>query len=94
MATELTAVVVTMLFTIATSVPIGLYMARVFSGQRTSLDAVFLPIERLVLKVTGVDAALQPELEGILALASHLERRDVAGVLCAVVTAARVAAQP
>ena len=56
MTTELTAVVVTMLFTIATSVPIGLYMARVFSGQRTSLDAVFLPIERLVLKVTGVDA--------------------------------------
>ena len=56
MTTELTAVVVTMLFTIATSVPIGLYMARVFSGQRTSLDVVFLPIERLVLKVTGVDA--------------------------------------
>ena len=94
MATELTAVVVTMLFTIATSVPIGLYMARVFSGQRTSLDAVFLPIESLVLNVSGVDASAQPELEGILALAAHLERRDVAGVLCAVVAAARVAAQP
>ena len=57
MTTELTAVVVTMLFTIATSVPIGLYMARVFSGQRTSLDAVFLPIESLVLQVSGVDAS-------------------------------------
>ena len=33
MTTELTAVVVTMLFTIATSVPIGLYMARVSAGS-------------------------------------------------------------
>jgi K+-transporting ATPase ATPase A chain len=32
-------------------------MARVFQGERTRLDPVFVPIERLVLKLSGVDAA-------------------------------------
>ena len=52
---EITAVVVTILFTILTSVPIGFYMARVFNGQRTVLDPIFLPIERVVLRLSGVD---------------------------------------
>ena len=30
-------------------------MAKVFTGKRTVLDPVFVPIERLVLRVTGVD---------------------------------------
>ncbi|MGE0449075.1 MAG: potassium-transporting ATPase subunit KdpA [Vicinamibacterales bacterium] len=44
-----------MFFTIATSVPIGRYMWRVFSGQRTPLDALLVPLERMILRVTGVD---------------------------------------
>ena len=49
------------LFTIATSGLLGLYMARVFTGQRTWLDPVLVPIERLVLRVTGVDADEQQD---------------------------------
>jgi K+-transporting ATPase ATPase A chain len=41
--------------TIATSIPIGRYMARVFSGGSTWLDPVFVPIERLVLRLSQVD---------------------------------------
>jgi K+-transporting ATPase ATPase A chain len=56
MSTEYLAVAFTILFLIVTSLPLGRYMAKVFTGQRTILDPVFLPIERLVLRLTGVDA--------------------------------------
>lgn len=55
MQTEYLAVTFTILFTIATSVPLGLYMFRVFKGERTFLDPVFVPVERLILRLTGVN---------------------------------------
>jgi potassium-transporting ATPase potassium-binding subunit len=55
MALEYAAVAFTILFTVLTSLPLGRYMARVFQGERTLLDPVLLPIERLVLRMTGVD---------------------------------------
>ncbi|HXW57258.1 MAG TPA: potassium-transporting ATPase subunit KdpA [Candidatus Cybelea sp.] len=39
----------------AVAKPMGTYMARVFSGERTFLDAVARPIERLLYRLTGVD---------------------------------------
>jgi K+-transporting ATPase ATPase A chain len=56
MHTEYLAVVFAILFTVVTSVPLGLYMAHVFRGERTFLDPILGPIERLVLRLTGVDA--------------------------------------
>src|SRR5271167_583013 len=38
----------------AISVPLGLYMARVFAGEPTFLDPVLRPIERLVYRLCGV----------------------------------------
>ena len=35
--------------------PLGGYMERVFSGQRTMLDRLCLPVERLLYRVTAVD---------------------------------------
>lgn len=61
MSTELIAVAFTILFTIATSALLGLYMARVFTGGRTFLDPVLVPIERLVLRVTGVNPGEQQD---------------------------------
>jgi potassium-transporting ATPase potassium-binding subunit len=55
MGIEYLAVAITILFTIATSVPLGRYMARVFQGERTLLDPFCGPIERLVLRLVGVD---------------------------------------
>jgi K+-transporting ATPase ATPase A chain len=55
MTTEYLAVGITILVTIATSAVLGRYMAAVFTGTRTFLDPVFVPVERLVLRVTGVD---------------------------------------
>jgi len=36
--------------------PLGLFMTRVFNGERTFLDPVLGPIERLIYKLTRVDA--------------------------------------
>jgi len=35
--------------------PLGVFMARVFSGERTFFDPVARPVERLLYRVTGVD---------------------------------------
>src|ERR1017187_1738084 len=40
---------------LAITKPLGVFMARVFSGERTLLDPVARPIERLLYRVTGVD---------------------------------------
>ena len=56
MGNEYIAVAFTILFTVLTSVPLGLYMAHVFKGERTWLDPVFGPVERFVLRLTGVNA--------------------------------------
>jgi K+-transporting ATPase ATPase A chain len=55
MGAEFLAVGFTIGFTIATSLLLGGYMFRVFTGRRTVLDPVFVPIERLVLRLTGID---------------------------------------
>lgn len=39
----------------AVAKPLGIYMARVFSGEKTFLDAILRPVERLLYRVTGVD---------------------------------------
>jgi potassium-transporting ATPase potassium-binding subunit len=43
----------------AISVPLGLYMARVFSHEHTFLDPVLAPIERLIYRICGIS----PEVE-------------------------------
>ena len=47
------AVFVLLLFAITK--PLGAFMARVFNGEKTFLDPVLRPIERLIYRVTGVD---------------------------------------
>ncbi len=36
--------------------PIGIYLARVFSSEKTILDPAMRPVERLIYRLTGVDA--------------------------------------
>ncbi|MEO8681495.1 MAG: potassium-transporting ATPase subunit KdpA [Vicinamibacterales bacterium] len=55
MGTEYIAVGFTILFTVVTSLVLGRYMFKVFTGKSTLLDPVLVPIENLVLRLTGVD---------------------------------------
>jgi K+-transporting ATPase ATPase A chain len=61
MATEYFAVGFTIVFTIATSAVLGGYLFRVFAAERTWLDPILGPIERLVLRLTGVDPGRQQD---------------------------------
>lgn len=40
----------------AIAVPLGLYMARVFAGERTFLSPVLGPVERVFYRISGVNA--------------------------------------
>ncbi|HNH82348.1 MAG TPA: potassium-transporting ATPase subunit KdpA [Acidobacteriota bacterium] len=42
---------------VALTKPVGLYLARVFSGEQTMLDPVCKPLERIMYRLTGVDEA-------------------------------------
>jgi K+-transporting ATPase ATPase A chain len=42
---------------LATVRPVGAYMARVLEGERTWLDPILRPIERLIYRLSGVNAA-------------------------------------
>jgi K+-transporting ATPase ATPase A chain len=44
-----------LLILLAVTKPLGAYMARVFSGERTFFDPIARPVERLLYRVTGVD---------------------------------------
>ena len=41
---------------LAVTRPVGIYLARVFEGERTWLDPVLRPLERLIYKLSGVKA--------------------------------------
>jgi potassium-transporting ATPase potassium-binding subunit len=50
-------IIVFLTLILAITKPLGVFMARVFSGQLTFADPVLRPIERLLYRVTGVDEA-------------------------------------
>ncbi|UIR57087.1 potassium-transporting ATPase subunit KdpA [Sphingobacterium sp. SRCM116780] len=55
MNTEIIAIIVVFLGTIVLAIPFGKYIAKVFAGERTFLDPVFNPIERLLYKISGIN---------------------------------------
>jgi K+-transporting ATPase ATPase A chain len=54
MVWEIIGILVTFAAVVACAVPLGKYMARVFSGERTFLSRVLHPVERGVYRVIGV----------------------------------------
>jgi K+-transporting ATPase ATPase A chain len=54
MNAELTGVIVTYLLTVLLAWPLGKYIAKVFSGERTLLDFM-KPIERFLFRICGID---------------------------------------
>src|SRR5450759_5307801 len=52
---------------LAIGYPLGLYMARVFAGERTWLTPVMAPVERVVYRLAGVDPSLEMRWTGYAA---------------------------
>ncbi len=54
MVIEIIGAIVVFLVVLACAKPLGVYMARVFSGERTFLTRVMHPVEKLIYRVIGV----------------------------------------
>ena len=59
MNTEIFGIVFMFLITVSLAIPLGKYIGKVFNGERTWLDVVFDPIDKLFFKLTGI----KPERE-------------------------------
>ena len=59
MSTELLGVLAMYAILIALAVPFGKYIARVYAGEKTWLDPVFGPMERLIYKHSGIAPPLE-----------------------------------
>jgi len=55
MQSEIFGVVAIFLVTILLALPLGRYVARVYGGERTFLDPVFGPLERLFFRLSGIN---------------------------------------
>ena len=56
MNTEITGIVAMFLITVLLSIPLGRYIAKVYSGKKTFLDGLFGPLEKLFFKISGIDS--------------------------------------
>ncbi len=54
MTTEITGVIITFLITLLLAVPLGKYIAKVFSGERTITDFMN-PLERFIFRFCGIN---------------------------------------
>ena len=48
-------IVVLFVAVVAVTKPLGLYMFKVFSGERTWVSPVLQPVERVIYRIAGVD---------------------------------------
>ena len=55
MNTEILAIIAMFGVTLLLAIPLGKYIAKVYAGDRTWLDPVFNPIEKLFYKISGID---------------------------------------
>lgn len=55
MNTEILGIIAMFTITLLLAIPLGKYMAKVYAGERTLLDPVFNPVERLFFKLSGIN---------------------------------------
>ena len=55
MNSQLLAVGLIFLATILLAIPLGKYIAKVYGGQKTLLDPIFNPIEKLIFTISGIN---------------------------------------
>lgn len=55
MNTEILGIVFMFILTVILAIPFGKYIAKVFGNEKTWLDPVFNPLERLIFRTSGID---------------------------------------
>jgi K+-transporting ATPase ATPase A chain len=59
MNTEILGVILMFVTTVVLAIPFGKYMAKVIGHEKTILDPVFNPIEKLFYRLSGIDSTLE-----------------------------------
>lgn len=59
MNTEIFGIVVMFVLSVALAIPLGKYIAKVYGGERTFMDTVFRPVDRLLLKLGCINPTLE-----------------------------------
>lgn len=59
MNTELWGILAMFLLTLALAIPLGTYISKVFSGEKTLLDPVFGPLERFFFRFSRIDSTVE-----------------------------------
>lgn len=80
MNTEILGVVAVFLSAIVLAIPVGNYIAKVYTGTKTLFDPIFNPIERFIFKISGINA--QEEMNWKQHLKALLSVNMVWFVLC------------
>lgn len=55
MNTEILGIIVMFTLSVLLAIPLGKYIAKVYGGEKTLLDPVFNPIERIFYKISGIN---------------------------------------
>lgn len=55
MNTEILGIIAMFVITLLLAIPLGKYIAKVYGGERTLLDPVFNPLEKIFFKVSGIN---------------------------------------
>ncbi len=56
MNTEILGIIAMFTITLLLAIPLGKYIAKVYAGEKTLLDRVFNPLERLFFKISGINS--------------------------------------
>jgi len=59
MNTEILGVVLMFITMIVLAIPLGKYIANIYSGEKTLLDFIFNPIEKIFFRISGIDVTKQ-----------------------------------
>ncbi len=57
MNTEILGVAAMFVLTVLLAIPLGKYIGKIFTGEKTIFDKLFQPLEKLFFKLSGIDAA-------------------------------------
>lgn len=55
MNTEILGIIVMFVVSVLLAIPLGKYIAKVYAGEKTLLDPIFNPLERIFYKVSGIN---------------------------------------
>ncbi|MDH6252819.1 K+-transporting ATPase ATPase A chain [Chryseobacterium sp. H1D6B] len=59
MNTEILGIIAMFVITLVLGIILGKYIAKVYGYEKTFLDKIFLPVEKLIYKISGIDAGRQ-----------------------------------